>query len=449
MGSFNATCIVSNLPVEAGTPVRYVLLTRSRFHPDGNDHICYVSGRWQLRGPAIKAKYNDYGSIESIEESFATREMFDALNRDAVEKGVGDNQCHDVQVRAGMSRAAWLDALWEGRVFVLDEHPVPAPEGGWKREEPKEGMPSLARLESVLRAADLPVVTAYGANGYVLDEVSSGFIRIRCGRSAEFGKKEEVLLEKALPYLHAAGYATMITCGTGAYANHAEILVAPKPAPEGVHFFVRGGIGEKVSDLERPKPRPVSQAMIREDVWQIMLGMVIDGWRGKFAFEDMKAAALLALKDIREAQVKAAELRASGDSEKLFEAAMLLLDVMDDTRARRNPFLSALRDCEGVSGQSLGGAFRDALNSTKTDEELEAFTLSLAETAFVESVYAHLHGQWHPTTNGSQDGNWKAHRAFLRQLALIQGKYDGDDDDDYDGDNGDDTVYLGDDGNDT
>ena len=59
MGSFNATCIVSNLPIEYGDKVRFLALTESAYHK-GNEHICYVGGRWQVRGAPIKAKYNDY-----------------------------------------------------------------------------------------------------------------------------------------------------------------------------------------------------------------------------------------------------------------------------------------------------------------------------------------------------------------------------------------------------
>src|SRR5512140_3497244 len=103
MGSFNATCIISGLPIEAGTPVRYLALTQNNTNKP-NGHSCYVHGRWQLRCPPLKAQYNDYGSIEHIKKRFTNRVFFESLSVDCVEKGVGDNQCHDVQVRPGMSR---------------------------------------------------------------------------------------------------------------------------------------------------------------------------------------------------------------------------------------------------------------------------------------------------------------------------------------------------------
>jgi hypothetical protein len=88
MGSFNATCIVSNLAIEHGTPVRFLALTENRWHR-GNEHICYVSGRWQLRCPPLRAEYNDYGSIEHIKKRLANRVFFESLSGDCVEKGMG------------------------------------------------------------------------------------------------------------------------------------------------------------------------------------------------------------------------------------------------------------------------------------------------------------------------------------------------------------------------
>src|SRR5574338_745990 len=185
MGSFNATCIVSNLPIEAGTPVRFLALTRSQYN-EGNEHVCYVGGRWQLRGAPIKAEYNDYGTIENWEKSFTTKIFFKSFDQDVVEKGVGDNQCHDVHVRVGMSEDEWIDALWEGRVEIIDHlnRQVKTSDKPFvvQDEHIRKGLPTIYRVETALKNAGLPVTTAYGAEGYVIDEVIHGFIRVRFGR---------------------------------------------------------------------------------------------------------------------------------------------------------------------------------------------------------------------------------------------------------------------------
>jgi hypothetical protein len=277
MGSFNATCIISGLQIQAGDSVRFFLLTESKYH-QGNDHSCYVWGRWQLRGAAVCAKYNDYGSVEDIEDSLASRAMFEALNRDAVEKGVGDNQCHDVRVRRGMSQKEWLEALWEGRVFVRDAT-LRLKEGA--HVEPREGLPSLSRVEKILEGAGLKTTTIAFDAGYFIDEVANGFVRVR------HGSDDVAALEKALPLLQAS-YAAMIMCGTGNYAKHAEILVAPKPGNFSMGFH---------EDVPLDKPRAVSQVMVREDVWQALLCMETQSWGGSYSLKKMKADALLWLEE--------------------------------------------------------------------------------------------------------------------------------------------------------
>jgi hypothetical protein len=433
MGSFNATCIISNLQIEAGTPVRYLALTGSAFHRDGNDYICYVGGRWQLRGPPIRAQYNDYGSIEHLKKRLTNRVFFDSLARDCVEKGVGDNQCHDVQVRRNMTHKQWLEALWEGRVYVTDWRKSDNwPPKDWKPEEPPEGMPSLSRIEKILKDNNLPVVVDYGAEGFVIDELSRGFIRIRYGRHSD---NEEGALQPVLPLLNAAGYVSMITCGTGRYQNHAEILVAPKPAPEGgkdsqgrdIHFFSQGVSDDDDKDYHRP--RPVSQAMIREDVWQILLKTTIKSWRKDFTFADVEEAATEVLDQelAWRAEEKAFQARDPKDvleaerNEMVNKVFRRRMGTREDTE---NIFRSCLQAHEGVSGFSLKEAFEFGLELSENREELEGFITDMAETAYVQVAYAHLHGQWHPTTNSGQDANWKQHRAFLKALMKIKGGHE-------------------------
>lgn len=416
MGSFNATCIVSNLPIEAGTPVRFLALTRSAYN-EGNEHICYVGGRWQLRGAPIKAEYNDYGTIENWEKSVTTKLFFKSFDNDVVEKGVGDNQCHDVHVRHGMSEEEWIDALWEGRIEVVDygrrtksDKPFEV-----KDEHVRKGLPTLFRIETALKEAGLPVTTAYGAEGYVVDDVIYGFIRVRFGRSYA---EDSAALERAVSVIQKAGYAAMITCGSGYYSNHSEILVAPAPGVDerGISQSTFGLSGRE----DHHKPRPVSLAMIREDVWQILLNTPLKTWRGEWTFSKMKADALKALDETLEREEK---IKAAKPEDKLH----LLLRDYDDYN-RDNLFTSATSPYEGESGFTLRAAFKFALEQNLPKEVLQQYVVDLAETAYVQLVYSHLHGQWHPTTNSGQDGNWKEHRAFLQKLQEIKGKWEEDED---------------------
>ena len=417
MGCFNATCIVSGLAIEAGDPVRFLALTESRYYK-GNHHICYVTGRWQPRTAPLRAEYNDYGSIENIQESLAERVFFKSFDRDVIEKGVGDNQCHDVQVRKGMSRDEWLTALWEGRVFV-DEDRNPNYVHEDKDEYHQKGVPTLIRIEKVLKDADLPVVTEYGAKGFVIDDVIEGFVRVRYGRFGEDQKTKT--LEKALKIINAAGYAAMITCGTGNYPNDAEILVAPKPGivnQNGSEFRLHvAGLDPE----ERRKPeRAVSQAMIREDVWQILLNTTIESWSGTWSFETMKEHAHKALADelaFRKQQETETDptAQASKDLRRMFS-------LRDNDH--KNIFLGAMLPFEGISGFYFREAYELGIELAKSEDELLTFMDDLAEMIFVQMAYSDIHGQWHPTTNSSQEGNWKGHREFLLKLAGIKGKWE-------------------------
>ncbi len=415
MGSFNATCIISNLQIEAGTPVRFMALAKSAFYRD-SEHICYVSGRWQVFGVPIQARYNDYGSVEKIQESLTSRLFFEALKQGSVEKGVGDNQCHDVEVRTDMLPEGWLKALWEGRVEVDDyvftfDRNRPGKTEAQTKWEPPVGVPTLSRVEKVLTDAGLLVTTGWGVAGFVIDESQPGYMRVRYERN----EKDSANLEKALAPLHAAGYAAMVTIGTGNYSNQAEILVAPLPPtdPE-VHIHSSG----MAPPRDSYGPRMVSQAMIREDVWQLLCCIEIPSFRGVQTIERMKERARVAVGQHLERQAR--RLTMTEDERSEFDWLNLRheLDHNDDT------FVNYLKGAEGTSGFTFREAFRLGIEMAKTPEELNAFALDLAEMVHVQWAYGFLHGQWHPTTNSGQEGHWKEHRDFLLKLSAIKGRWE-------------------------
>lgn len=418
MGSFNGVCIVSGLPIEAGDPIRFLALTQSRYHT-GAEYVCYVGGRWQLRGVPLRGKYNDYGSIEDFEPKvLTTRVFFESFALDVIEKGVGDNQCHDVHVRRKMKPAEWLSALWEGRVEVSDERaraPMPADMAKFRREmqekydrEVPEGIPTMHRLEKLLKGADLPVTTSYGENGYVLDEQSRGYIRVRWGA---YGGGEKHL-EKARKLFEEAGYPGVVTAGTGSYSGKAELLVVPSPK---IDHFGGDGVGP-ARYTDRDVPRPVAQAMVREDVWQLLLRVKLTSWshKGVITVETFKEAAkeyLAKRKALEEERVK------KGMPESL---RYLLNDRVD----HENLFGGGFHKPEGETGWGLLESFELAQKLAIDENELESFVSDLCETMMAQWAYSHLHGQWHPSTNGSQEPNWPSVRNFHRRLGKIRGKWE-------------------------
>jgi hypothetical protein len=148
----------------------------------------------------------------------------------------------------------------------------------------------------------------------------------------------------------------------------------------------------------------------------------IDSWSGSYNIEVLRSEALRALEEdiAHNARMKAAI--ANNDPVTILHT--LRHEVMLDGKPRENIFRDSLRGSEGVSGYSFREAFRKAIREGKNPEDLQAFVIDLAETVYVQWVYSVLHGQWHPTTNSGQEGNWKEHRAFLTKLLSIKGQWE-------------------------
>ena len=117
MGSFDYTCSVSGLPISEGEPVRFLILTENPFYrPAGM--TCEMGDIWSPRCFPLKAVYNDYGSVEEIQEGFCLNLWFNGLQKDLVEQGTGDNVCHDIATDRDMGMDTFLSALQEGRLKV-------------------------------------------------------------------------------------------------------------------------------------------------------------------------------------------------------------------------------------------------------------------------------------------------------------------------------------------
>lgn len=97
MGSFAYTCCITNLPIEAGDDVKYILLTENPYSDSGK---CNVHDTWFPRTWPISAQYNDYGSIEGFDlNSPAAWAIMAGFQKDLIEVGTGDNTCHDVPAK--------------------------------------------------------------------------------------------------------------------------------------------------------------------------------------------------------------------------------------------------------------------------------------------------------------------------------------------------------------
>lgn len=127
MGRFSTSCMVSGLPIGYGTKVRLIALMGVPYE----SHVaCDPQCWWSPTHPGIKARYNDYGSVEDVEEVFLANSFFEDLSRRAL-KHEKEKIVHDVDVYPGMPADQWLEALYLHKVFFtfddIDQEPQVVP----------------------------------------------------------------------------------------------------------------------------------------------------------------------------------------------------------------------------------------------------------------------------------------------------------------------------------
>lgn len=431
MGCFNFTCAVSGLPIGAGDKVRYLLLTES---PYNSRHGSGMMDFWFPRGFPLRAKYNDYGSVEDVESGPVRDLWLEAFQKDLVEKGWGDNSCHDVPTSKSMSFDELLKALWETRVSVQSRReykPNPAATAAWV--PPKE-VPTLQNIRAFFAEKNLPVHTDGGGDGYMIDEVMPGVVRIRQGG---YGQDKEGKLETLRPLL--SDYATVIVAGSGNYANAADLLVLVKPNDK----HVQSGFGEKETTR---KELAVAQTMIREDVWQELLKFELrsyayDSKTGKGHYvssgldrykADAKNFTAGVIASIRESQTRTKDLKDLLNFTQLYdysdEGIESFLYRKSDHGDPRESVTAAWLSRDTVPfTNGLSTSFRLMLmkfiDGKISQEQFDSFIDDAAEFILIHDVLMELRFWWKPSYSiGGQQGDFREHQKFNQALADLAAK---------------------------
>lgn len=82
MGCWNGTCGVSQLPITGGTKVKAFLLLQSKYTKEvKGSGSCYSSEYFRPWFFPVTAEYNDYGSIENIQEDWNTKYMLETFQK--------------------------------------------------------------------------------------------------------------------------------------------------------------------------------------------------------------------------------------------------------------------------------------------------------------------------------------------------------------------------------
>ena len=368
MGSFASTCAVSNLPIEWGDPVRWLLVSRRHTRNSVNIDSC-----WEVRTLPLRAKYNDYGSIEEFDDpgNHVINSILEGLNIDLYEQGTGDNTVHDVAVRKGMSFEALLDALYEKRVLVHEREfePVPIP----------DYIPTIDRISAIV------------GDGYHVDRLVDTSIRVRKDNYRDG-------LDDARRLISEAGFAVVETAGSGSSCTPCELRVFTAPAP-----------GPQRCTSNHPGPsnlHQVAQMMVREDVWQALLTHTLEAWRGP----------RVGLERYREATRQVVQLVQEYNA--LGENPCISKWLPIENKLREIRCFTGFGDISDVAENNFASHIRRAL--LKPDATVERIVNDMAELMLVCHVLHQLRVTFRPFNHhGPQFGSWENHHRFHVAMAEI------------------------------
>ena len=134
MGCWNETCGVTQMPIMSGDPVALLLLDRmADIYPDTHKDAghCYPADIWAPIGTPIYGAYNDYGSLEDIQEDWNTKFLIERLKTGIAEKPAGNSTVHDLAVvAADLTVDHLLELIHESRVTIRENGIRFLPSGG-------------------------------------------------------------------------------------------------------------------------------------------------------------------------------------------------------------------------------------------------------------------------------------------------------------------------------
>jgi hypothetical protein len=413
MGCYNYTCCVSGLPIMGDHKVRYFLLTESPSNQASRP--IHIYDAWYPRTFPLKAKYNDYGTVENVEAGPMQDIWMEAFQRDIRPLGGGDNHVHDLPVYPEMSFEELLKALRSNRVQSLRRMLKVSADGvAAFREKLPACVPTMERVRAHLKSS--PKAKPHGEKGFVVDELENGVVRVRWHNDRTNSSKPLVRAQKRL----GPHFATVLTVGSGNYPERTELRVFAKPGPENVVFYKGATEDEFLAD----RPLMVAQAMIREDVWQALLKETIsDGWSDKPgpSLAEFKTSVRGAYKKVQ----ALLERNAKVDKQKPTAATVrrmlaVVRQQLDEMNKPVHPALWAITREELPYMVGLSHHWHLFAKNRLSVKEAAPFLDTVAETAYVTLVLMGVRHVWHPSpSTGAQVGEFDKHLSYHSAMAQI------------------------------
>lgn len=251
----------------------------------------------------------------------------------------------------------------------------------------------------------------------MVDDVQYGIVRIRW-HSWDRSAPDEVHLREVLPLL--SEYSTVVTAGSGTYAQQADLLVTVKPNDKSLRgpFHV----------TEKNRELLVAQTMIREDVWQGLLGL---STKAKVFKKDAREFIKETLKRARENAQLASSL------EELRKEHPELGKAFPMTGSELSSYLTLILRAGGRNAASVWMA-NDAvpftvglgtntqlmltmcLNGKVTPEQLDSWVESAAEFACIQNLLRETNYWWRPSYRiGPQSGDFRLAEQIHSVFAVL------------------------------
>lgn len=419
MGSFTYNCAISGLPVGAGDDVMFLLLTK---HQSYRDHAVYMTDWWYPRTFPLKAKYDDYGSVENVQIGPMKDLWMKGFQLDLIEKGVGDNSCHDVAIFKNSTFDQMLEALGEYRIEVSRSFNPQRPVSDENAPENFDtAYPSMRRVMDAMRFCGFEVVGDYSPsanNSFYVDEEFFGSVRVRL---SSYGDMEHHVT--ALRYVQAAlgnQWATMITTGSGHYSNPAELIL--RPLPDNTQ---RVRLYRQDQRQDYSKPEKVYPCMIRQDVWNALLTVSVQmGYNSDPAWT-LDSYRNMVKKDwesllpmfCRLRELKAASLTSTKEDMDKLRVIWKLEDEIDLERSnsRELAITSYLKDSNLPYSVNWTTNWQmmltQHLETPFEDSVIEEWLELVAQTLMIKLVLETIRYWWRPSNSvGSQIGEWDCHK---------------------------------------
>jgi hypothetical protein len=400
MGSFAFTCCISGLPIHGGDKVRFFLLNKNPFYGKVQD-ACEMNGIWEPRTFPLRATYDDYGRAVEIEKGPEKQVWLKGFQYDLLERGTGHNSCHDIPVRKSMKFSKLMEAIWESRLRVkmvnfrsllLNNASLEAEALSGTPAQPvtklNPAIPNLRRVRKILRGSGFKVSDKGFCDGYLLNKKSFGCVRIRWSYGGDIQGKLTLLQPALSERFETELHPGELFEGSVSYKEEPCLLVKPKS----------GSVDLKTLKPKKETKVLVAQAMVREDVWEVIL-------------------------DLNRIELSKVEKR--------------VRDLWDDLgKTTDDGFIRDLKSSESLrwlnDGFCLGlDAHFELMRGLNPDStQLDQFLSTVAEMLTLRNTLAQTRYLWRPSTSvGPQFGNWGAHSKLLHALAgVADGCYQADQD---------------------